>query len=413
MGDSSPELSERDARLVRSSKIGDQSANRVHWCSMWKHRSSRMSLTCPGTFVLVAFVGACGDGSGGLSAGKGSGNDSSTAGGTSTSAAGTSVLPSAGTAAAEGGNASTSTDTGGAPATTGGTTVGGSTTVVATTAGSSTGGAGGSGGATTTSGLKQGPFKMLVLSTTLEFHHDSIATCLAMLNDLGKAAAPERASISGLAADATWTVDQINPEPGSANYFSEVTADNLAKYEMMYSDNPTGPVFTNAPDGANKKLIFQTWFGNGGAWAGQHSGTDFENNNRWPWWDDNVAGGWFTGHDGDGTPGTLAWQPQYAGHPILKGLPSPWNTSDEWYIMNRDIESVPGFKVLAKVTVSNSSQPNGAQPRPAIWITENAKGGRAFYTIRGHNQKVYAEPEFRQLMLRGILWSVHRLPGGN
>jgi type 1 glutamine amidotransferase len=44
-------------------------------------------------------------------------------------------------------------------------------------------------------------------------------------------------------------------------------------------------------------------------------------------------------------------------------------------------------------------------------VTENAKGGRTFYTIRGHAQKVYAEPEFRQLMLRGILWSAHRLPG--
>jgi len=78
-----------------------------------------------------------------------------------------------------------------------------------------------------------------------------------------------------------------------------------------------------------------------------------------------------------------------------------------------NIEAVPGFNILAKVTVSNSSKPNGAQPRPAIWTTENDKGGRGFYTIRGHNQKVYAEDEFRQLMLRGILWAAHRLPGGN
>ena len=79
--------------------------------------------------------------------------------------------------------------------------------------------------------------------------------------------------------------------------------------------------------------------------------------------------------------------------------------------MNRNIEAVAGFKILAKVTVTNSSK--GTTPRPAVWITENAKGGRGFYTIRGHNKKVYAEAEFRDLMLRGILWSVHRLPGGN
>jgi len=262
-------------------------------------------------------------------------------------------------------------------------------------------------------GLKRGPFKILVLSTTLEFHHDSIPACNQLLNDLGQGSAPERAKISGLAPDVTWTVDQMGADPAAPDYFSEISAESLARYDVVFSNNPTGPVFTNAPDGANKKTTFQTWFENGGGWAGQHSATDFENNSRWTWWDDHVAGGWFTDHDNDGTPGTVSWQTQFADHPILKGLPSPWNTSDEWYIMNRNIEAVPGFNVLAKVTVSNSTKPNGAQPRPAIWTTENAKGGRAFYTIRGHSQSVYAEDEFRQLLLRGILWAAHRLPGGN
>jgi len=261
--------------------------------------------------------------------------------------------------------------------------------------------------------LKQGPFRVLVLSTTLEYFHDSVPTCNQLLNDLGQASAPERAKIAGLAPDATWTVDQMVRDPAAPNYFSEITAENLAKYDVLYSNNPTGPVFTNAPDGANKKAIFQTWFENGGGWAGQHSATDFENNSRWTWWDDHVAGGWFTDHDNDNTPGTVTFQTQLAEHPILKGLTSPWNTSDEWYIMNRNIEAVPGFNILAKVTVSNSSKPNGSQPRPAIWTTENANGGRGFYTIQGHNQRVYAEDEFRQLMLRGVLWAAHRLPGGN
>ena len=274
-------------------------------------------------------------------------------------------------------------------------------------------GCAGTGGSAPTDGLKHGAFKMLVLSTTLDFHHDSIPVCNVMLNDLGKAAAPERSTISGLAADSTWTVDQINPDPNVVNYFSEVTAENFAKYDIIYSNNPTGPVFTNAPDGANKKIIFQTYMDNGGGWAGQHSATDFENNNRWSWFDDHVAGGWFVDHNSETTPGTVVWQPAFAAHPILKGLASPWNTQDEWYIMNRDIEAVPGFKILAKVTTAGTDKYPAAIQRPAVWITENAKGGRTFYTIRGHADGVYAEPEFRQLMLRGILWSVHRLPGGN
>jgi type 1 glutamine amidotransferase len=380
-----------------------------------KGRLMRTSLICAATVTVVAGVVACSDGSSGLNGAaggsSGSGNISSTAG-TPPSGAGTSSDPSAGTGQG-GGSAGTSATAGGTPATTGGGSTGGSTTGGSTTGGSTTGGAGGTGGATTGDGLKHGAFKMLVLSTTLDFHHDSIPTCNVMLNDLGMAAAPERATISGLAADTTWTVDQINPDPKATNYFSEVTAENFAKYDMIYSNNPTGPVFTNAPDGANKKIVFQNYMDNGGGWAGQHSATDFENNNRWSWFDDHVAGGWFVDHNGETTPGTIVWQPAFAAHPILKGLASPWNAQDEWYIMNRDIEAVPGFKILAKVTTVGTDKYPAATQRPAVWITENAKGGRTFYTIRGHADKVYAEPEFRQLMLRGILWSVHRLPGGN
>jgi type 1 glutamine amidotransferase len=352
-----------------------------------------------GTGDTAGAAGAAGTndtGSAGTTGSAGSGDTAGTTGtGDTTGAAGT--MGAAGTTgvAGSGGTA------GSAVTGRGGSSVAGTT---------GTGGSTGTGGATT---LRSGPFKIIVMSTTLEFAHDSIPTCLTMLQDLGKSTAPERAKITGLAADSTWTVDQISSDTTKSTYFSEVSADNLKNYEMFYSDNPTGPVFTNAPNGAQKKQIFVDYWNNGGSWAGQHSATDFENNSRWTWFQDNINGGWFTDHDNDQTPGTVNWQADQVNHPILKGLASPWSTSDEWYIMNRNIEAVPGFKVLAKVTVTNSSK--GTTPRPAVWITENAnaKGGRSFYTIRGHNQKVYAEAEFRALMLRGILWSVHRLPGGN
>jgi type 1 glutamine amidotransferase len=255
---------------------------------------------------------------------------------------------------------------------------------------------------------RPGAFKMLVISTTLEFRHDSIPTCLQMLRELGQTSDPDLAAI-GAPAGSQWTVDHAGDDPTRPDYFAEISAANLASYALIYSDNPTGKVFTDAPNGAEKKQVFQDYFEGGGSWAGQHSATDFENDGAWSWFQDNVDGGWFADHDVDGTPGTIVWEPAFADHPIVRGLASPWNTTDEWYIMNRDIESVPGFQVLARVTVPSSSKPNGTAPRPAVWIRENAAGGRAFYTIRGHNQKVYAEPEFRALMLRGILWAVHLL----
>jgi type 1 glutamine amidotransferase len=399
-----------------------------------KGPAMRTYTVCAATFVAAALLGACSDGSEGLGnpparvvspsspGGNGAngtadnGGSAVPVGGNASNGSGTSPTPAAngapGTSPSPGregvngslpiagtgtmgGPSAPSAGTGDMPGTGAGDPVGGEAPPV------------------TDGGLKQGPFKVLVLSSTLEFAHDSIPTCNDLLNALGQASAPERAKIAGLAPDTTWTVDQMVRDPAAANYFSEITAENLAQYDVVFSNNPTGPVFTNAPDGANKKAVFQTWFENGGGWAGQHSATDFENNSRWTWWDDKVAGGWFVDHDNDNTPGTVTWQTQFANHPILNGLQSPWNTSEEWYIMNRNIEAVPGFNILAKVTVSNSSKPNGSQPRPAIWVTENDKGGRAFYTIQGHNRRTYGEDQFRQLILRGILWSAHRLPGGN
>ena len=90
---------------------------------------------------------------------------------------------------------------------------------------------------------------------------------------------------------------------------------------------------------------------------------------------------------------------------LVKRNESPWSTSDEWYVMNRNVEAVPGFRILAKVTVTNSSK--GTTPRPAVWVTENAnaKGGRAFYTGFGHTKESYAVPDFLKFLSEAIVWA--------
>jgi len=369
--------------------------------------------------------GGSGEGSGGTT--QSGGTTGSGSGGTSSG--GTTGTGSGGTIASSGGAVGSGGETGsGGSAVASGGVVGSGGTAVASGgtagpggkggAGTASGGTTGSGGASTGSGgasggtARSGPFKILMLTTALEFAHDSIPTCTTLLQDLGKATAPERATIPGLAADSTWTVDPISSDTKSANYFSEVTADNLKAHELFYSNNPTGKVFTNAPSGATKKQLFVDYINNGGSWAGQHSASDFENNGSWSWFQDNIDGGWFTDHDDPTTNGSIKWTADGMNHAILKGLTSPWSTQDEWYVMNKDIASVKGFQVIANVTVSNTRF-SGKETRPAVWIKENDKGGRSFYTIRGHSKSVYSEKEFRELMLRGILWAVHRLPGGD
>jgi len=52
-------------------------------------------------------------------------------------------------------------------------------------AGTASGAAGTAQGGAAGTGMRTGPFKILVMSTALEFPHDSIPTCLKMLQDLG------------------------------------------------------------------------------------------------------------------------------------------------------------------------------------------------------------------------------------
>lgn len=115
-----------------------------------------------------------------------------------------------------------------------------------------------------------------------------------------------------------------------------------------------------------------------------------------------AGGGFFDHHDKDGTPGTLIWSAEATAvdHPIVRGITTPWSCVDEWYALNRDVAAVPGFVILGRLS---------SDQRPAVWIHELAGGGRAFYTIRGHNQTVFAEPSFIQLLHQGILWAVHRM----
>jgi hypothetical protein len=346
------------------------------------------------SFALVGI--ACSDGSAGLSTGETTG-PSTTTSTTSTGTDMTTGTPGAGGSGVETTGMGGSSSTGAA----GDTTVGAGG--MATTGSGGAGGMPGDGGGVKppdsgSTGGKSGPFHVLVLSKTLEFRHDSIETGWAMLTTLGmKTDAQITASLGGTVAP-------------NSQFDIKVAADDLSdfldlsKYELIFWENPTGTVFTSGgANGATGKTNIQKFIEAGGAWVGVHSATDFEKTNGWAYFQDQIAGGWFDHHDGDGTPGSIVWQPAATAYPmIVRNIMSPWSCTDEWYYMNRSIENVPGFKILGKLA---------SDQRPAVWLrdTIGAGAGRAFYTIRGHNKTVYAEPKFQTLVHAGILWATKRL----
>jgi type 1 glutamine amidotransferase len=240
-----------------------------------------------------------------------------------------------------------------------------------------------------------GPFRMLVLSKTLEYHHDSIPACQQMLRDLG--ATPDAELPAGATPGSQWQVTIANED------LSEFTDEGLRPYAILFWCSPTGTVFSSAgPAGVVGMAAVQKFLTTGGAWGGVHSATDFENTHGWTWFQDNVNGANFAMHDGDGTPDSIVWQPDaVAGnHPVIRGIGSPWSATDEWYFLTRDPGTLPGFSVLGRLAKDN---------RPAVYVREIPGGGRSFYTIRGHNTAYYAEPKLRRLVHQGVLWAVRRM----
>jgi type 1 glutamine amidotransferase len=249
---------------------------------------------------------------------------------------------------------------------------------------------GGSGNASPT-----GAFKVLVLSKTLEFPHVSITHCQQLLVDLGQT--PDALLPEGASPGSQFTVDIAKED------LSDFTDAKLKKYSMLFWCNPTGRVFSSAgTSGAIGMAAIQKFVEAGGAWGGVHAATDFELSNGFPWFTNTLVGASFMVHDADGTAGTVQVDAGYAEHPVMRGLPAPWNTNDEWYTMNRDVRAVPGIQVLASLA---------SDSRPVVWTNELGPNGdgRMFYTTRGHAESVYREAAFKRLVHNGILWATHRM----
>jgi type 1 glutamine amidotransferase len=297
------------------------------------------------------------------------------AGTTEPGTAGSGAVPMGGTGPAAGTGGTIEAGTGGTPVTTGGTDTGGTSA-----GGSASGGSGGTGGS-----VSSGPFKILIISTALEFPHDSIPDCQQLVADLGKTDPAN-----------PWTTEVETDD------LVDFTTAGLKDYGMIFSCNPTGRVFSGGPkvkDKAGAMQAFQDFIEKDGkAFGGVHSASDFEKTNGFPWFTNVLMGAYFESHGGPLDSGSVVSDSQNKEHAVLAGLAGTYSTSDEWYKMNRDPGSQTGFKVLQRLA---------SDSRPLTWV-KDVGAGRMFYTARGHDKKVYKEEPFRALVKNGIMWAMKR-----
>jgi len=107
-------------------------------------------------------------------------------------------------------------------------------------------------------------------------------------------------------------------------------------------------------------------------------------------------------------------------HPVTRGV-RPFTASDEWYYHMRFRENMQGVTpILTAVPPDSTRQrPDGphsnnptvrsrkGMPEHVAWVYQRPDGGRGFGCTGGHTHWVYAQDDFRKLMLNTICWIAH------
>jgi len=221
--------------------------------------------------------------------------------------------------------------------------------------------------------------RLLYLTHSAGYRHEAIPLSRTVLSRIGQN--------SGL-FDVTATED-----------VSALSTENLARYGavMFYT---TGEL----PMNAAQKAALLDFVRSGHGFLGVHSATD----TFYEWAEYGaLIGGYFDGHPWHQSVRIDVAEPSDA---LVSFLGRAFEIRDEIYQI-RDFDE-QGSRVLLRLdgrSVDRSRE--GVHQRsygwPLAW-TRSYGQGRVFYTALGHEQAVWRDPRYQQLLLNAIRWSVDR-----
>jgi hypothetical protein len=217
------------------------------------------------------------------------------------------------------------------------------------------------------------PKKVLVVTVTKGFRHDSIPTTERLLEQLGK-------------DSGAYTVDYARSD---LDLTAKMSAKGLAAYDGVVFASTTGDL--PLPD----RQAFLDWIGAGHAFVGIHAATDTYHG--FPPFVE-MIGGEFKTH---GPQVKVALLVQDAAHPATKGMANPTEVFDEIY-------QFKGFdKARVHMLLALDKHPNEGTPGnyPLSWTRTHGKG-RVFYTALGHREDVLEADWYRKHLLGGVLWAL-------
>ena len=287
--------------------------------------------------------------------------------------------------------------------------------------------------------------KLLVVTTTAAFRHDTIPLAETVLQQLadqshaftldyihqppGRPTAPKKppalkdqatpdekqsfdaATEKYLAADALYQTAQAHWTETLKEALAKLSPASLAGYDGVIFASTSGEL--PIPD----KAGFLNWIKSGKAFIGIHAASDTFH--QWPEYID-MLGGEFKKHGPQVGIECLNVDPH---HPATLHLPATWTINQEevYQFTNYDPQHVHELLVLDK-------HPNDKTPGhfPIAWCRDYG-AGRVFYTALGHRQDMWdpnpALPArknppdisraYQAHLLGGILWAIHADTGAN
>jgi type 1 glutamine amidotransferase len=219
--------------------------------------------------------------------------------------------------------------------------------------------------------------KLLYMTLTKGFHHESIELSKQILKEIGEK--------SG-AFDVTVTED-----------VAAFTTENLKNYDAVMF-NTTGEL---PMDDAEKKA-FMDFVRSGHGFVAVHSATD-----TFYMWGEfgELIGGYFNGHPWHQMVTIEVADPT---SPLVNFLGKSFQINDEIYQIS-DFQAKDCHVLLRLAPSADDLKKPGVMRRyygwPVAWTRRFGKG-RVYYNGLGHDDWVWKDPRYQEMLLKGIQWAM-------
>ena len=212
--------------------------------------------------------------------------------------------------------------------------------------------------------------RVLMLTATAGFRHDSIATAREVMAQL--------AAANGLTVSATEDL-------------STITASNLANFDVVMFANTSGELAFSA----EQRSALLAFVLGGQGFVGTHSATDTLRD--WPEYG-RLAGSYVIDHPWTQPARVLV---EDASHPAT-GIRDTFTLEEEFYVFGDN----PRARVQVLLRLDSLSV-GATGDFPLAWA-QPFGNGRSYYNALGHFPNTWRDPRYQQQLIAGIRWAANK-----